>query len=153
MSLKIGGGSNKKPDRLRASMNQESGKIKKKNTTKFNSQFEKQFSQNRDEELKKMALEIEKQGKKLSENIDIYELKLYKRMVMSFLDEAVKGFGRFSKESFLDRGGRHRVYAIIRTINKELEQLTQDVIKKECDNLAIIGRIDDIRGLILDMIL
>ncbi|NLM74549.1 MAG: YaaR family protein [Clostridiaceae bacterium] len=152
MSLKIGG-SGKKPDRLRTNMPLESVAVRKKSASKFNSHLEKHFSQSHEEELKRMALEIEKQGKKLSENIDIYELKVYKRMVMDFLAEAVRSFGRFTKENVLDRRGRHRVFATIKTINKELEQLTQDVLNKERDNLKIIGRIEDIRGLILDLIL
>jgi uncharacterized protein YaaR (DUF327 family) len=115
--------------------------------------MDRHFSQNQDEELQKKALEIDKQGKHLSSHIDISELKTYKRLVMEFLDEAVRGSSRFSKESFLDRRGRHRVFASVKTINEKLEQLTREVLKSEHDNLQILGRIEDIRGLVLDLIL
>ncbi len=149
MAFKIDGSSSKKPDRLTTNISRDAGK----NGMQFSSQLGRHMSQNQEEELKKMALEIEKQGKKLSENVDIYELKVYKRLVMEFLDEAVRGFGRFSKESFLDRRGRHRVFAVVKTINEELEKLTRDVLASEKDNLKIISRIEDIRGLVLDLIL
>jgi len=152
MSIKIGG-SGKKPERLSTTFGQDALSVRKQSSSRFNSHLERHFSQNHEEELKRMALEIEKQGKKLSENIDIYELKVYKRMVMDFLAEAVRSFGRFTKENVLDRRGRHRVYAIVKTINKELEELTRDVLSKERDNLKIIGRIEDIRGMILDLLL
>jgi uncharacterized protein YaaR (DUF327 family) len=63
------------------------------------------------------------------------------------------GSTRFSKESFLDRRGRHRVFATVKTINEKLEELTSQVLKSERDHIAILGRIEDIRGLVLDLVL
>ena len=91
--------------------------------------------------------------KRLSQHIDISELKVYKRLIMEFLDAAISGSERFTKESFLDRRGRHRVFVSVKTINEELEELTKQVLSSEHDNLAILGRIEDIRGLVLDLIL
>ena len=106
-----------------------------------------------DEMLKKMAQDIIKQGERLGEKVDIAELKAYKRMVSEFLEESIRGFARFSKESFMDRRGRHRLYATVKKINESLEELTKEVISSEQDHLKIIGRIEDIRGMILDIIL
>lgn len=115
--------------------------------------MEKNYSDSQEEELRKKALEIEKQGKRLGSHIDVAELKAYKRLVMEFLNEAVRGSTKFLKDSFLDRRGRHRVFATVKVVNEKLEKLTQDVLSSEKDNLAIIGRIEDIRGMILDLIL
>ncbi|NLE25082.1 MAG: YaaR family protein [Clostridiaceae bacterium] len=123
------------------------------NGAQFSSNMDRQFSESQDEELKKKALEIEKQGKHLAAHIDVSELKAYKRLVMEFLNEAVRSSSRFSKDSFLDRRGRHRVFSTVKTVNEKLEQLTKDVLSSEKDNLAILGRIEDIRGLILDLVL
>jgi uncharacterized protein YaaR (DUF327 family) len=153
MALKVDGGSGRKPQSIGFKMERDTGKVQSKSGPQFSTHLDKRFSENQDEELKKKALEIEKQGKHLAEHIDIAELKTYKRLVMEFLDEAVRSSGRFTKESFLDRRGRHRVYATVKTINEKLEQLTQEVLKSEKDNLAILGKIEDIRGLILDLVL
>ncbi|NLH97362.1 MAG: YaaR family protein, partial [Clostridiaceae bacterium] len=59
---------------------------------------------------------------------------------------------KFSKRSLLDRRGRHRGFAIVRTINEELERLTEDVLNGEKDNLGLLRRLEDIRGLILDLL-
>ncbi|NLU51990.1 MAG: YaaR family protein [Clostridiaceae bacterium] len=153
MALKIDGGSGRKPHGIRVPAERDAGRISQKTGTQFGNHMDRHFSQAQDEELKKMAQEIEKQGKILSEHIDIYELKKYKKLVMEFLSEAVRSSGRFSKESFVDRRGRHRVFALVKTINEKLEQLTADVLSSEKDNLKILGRIEDIRGLVLDLIL
>ncbi|MCX7774422.1 MAG: YaaR family protein [Clostridia bacterium] len=152
--LKIdGGGSRGKPQTISSKIDRDAGKVSDKSGAQFGSHLDRHFSQNQEEELQKKAMEIEKQGKHLSEHVDISELKAYKKLVMEFLDEAVRGSGRFSKESFLDRRGRHRVFATVKTINEKLEQLTRDVLSTERDNLQILGRIEDIRGLVLDLVL
>lgn len=119
----------------------------------FSSHMSKSSGQAQDEMLYNMAQDIIKQGERLSEKIDISELKAYKRMVAEFIEEAVKGSNKFSKESFLDRRGRHRVYALVKKVNQQIDDLTKEVISSEVDNLRIISKIEDIRGLILDIIL
>ncbi|NTV89024.1 MAG: YaaR family protein, partial [Clostridiales bacterium] len=74
-------------------------------------------------------------------------------LISEFLETAVGNSRKFMKKSLLDRRGRHRVYSIIKKINEEVDQLTQDVMKNESGNIDILRRVDDIRGLILDMIL
>ena len=123
------------------------------NSTTFDSHLQKQGSLNLNESLKKMADDIIKQGERLSQRVDIAELKAYKRMVSEFLNEAVRGFAKFSKENHMDRRGRHRIYTTVKKVNAKLEELTEEILKQEKDNLKIIGRIEDIRGLILDIIL
>lgn len=153
MALKVDGTSGRKPQSIASQKSRDLNKVSDKSGAQFSSQLDRHFSQNQDEELQKKALEIDKQGKHLSSHIDISELKTYKRLVMEFLDEAVRGSSRFSKESFLDRRGRHRVFATVKTINEKLEQLTREVLSSERDNLKILSRIEDIRGLVLDLIL
>lgn len=105
------------------------------------------------ERLDLLLKQIDKQAERLSKNIDIGELIAYKKLVSQFMREALESMVKFSKNSFLDRRGRHKIYAIIKKVDKELENLTEDVLKKEKDNLNILKRLDDIRGLILDIYL
>jgi uncharacterized protein YaaR (DUF327 family) len=59
----------------------ESNKVVGENSTTFDSHLQKQGSLNLNESLKKMADDIIKQGERLSQRVDIAELKAYKRMV------------------------------------------------------------------------
>lgn len=153
MALKIDGSSGRKPQNLTGRIERDIKKVNDMNEAQFSSHMDRQFSESQDEELKKKAVEIEKQGKRLASHIDVSELKAYKRLVMEFMNEAVRSSSRFSKDSFLDRRGRHRVFSTIKIVNEQLNQLTKEVLSSEKDNLAILGRIEDIRGLILDLIL
>lgn len=106
-----------------------------------------------EEVLRQLVDKITEQGKKLGKKIDVRELKIYKKLISEFLGEATGNSRRFSKQSFLDRRGRHRTYSIVKNINGELELLTEEVLKVEKDNIGILKRLEDIRGMILDIIM
>lgn len=121
--------------------------------TSFHGQMRRVESRNYEEKLRELVDKIMHQGEKLGKKVDIRELKVYKKYISEFLDEAVNNSHKFSKQSFMDRRGRHRVYAVIKKINTQLDLLTQEVLKDQKDNLGVLQRIDDIRGLILDIIM
>lgn len=89
----------------------------------------------------------------MGKKVDIRELKIYKNLISEFLDEAVNNSHKFSKESFLDRRERYKVYATVKKINSSLEELTKQVLSDEKNNIGILKNIEDIRGLILDITL
>ena len=95
--------------------------------------------------------EISDMGKRITKHMDINDLKDYRRMVTNFINEVVTNSHEFSRENFLDRRGRHRVYGIVRMINKDLDDLAQELLKVEKDHLAILEIIDEIQGLLLDI--
>ena len=103
------------------------------------------------EKLNSMMEEITVQGDKISKHMDIKDMKKYRELVQGFLNEVVSRSHEFSRENFLDRRGRHRVYGIVRLVDKNLDDLAGELVKDEKDHLAIISKIDDIRGLLLDI--
>ena len=101
--------------------------------------------------LNSMMEQITVQGDKISKHMDIKDMKKYRELVKGFLNEVVSRSHEFSRENFLDRRGRHRVYGIVRLVDKNLDDLAGELVKDEKDHLAIISKIDDIRGLLLDI--
>ena len=95
--------------------------------------------------------EIVAEGEKLSKRRDVKDMKHYRGLIKSFLNEVVTHSHSFSRENFLDRRGRHRVYGIIRLIDENLDQLAQELMKDEKDNLASLEKIGEIQGLLLDI--
>ena len=103
------------------------------------------------EKLSEMMEDITVQGDKISKHMDIKDMRKYRELVKGFLNEVVNRAHKFSRENFLDRRGRHRVYGIIKLVDKNLDELASELVKDEKDHLAIIGKVDDIRGLLLDI--
>ncbi len=102
--------------------------------------------------LNSMMEEITKQGEKIAKHMDIKDMKKYRTLVKGFLNEIVNRSHQFSRENFLDRRGRHRVYGIVRLVDKNLDELASELVKEEKDHIAIVSKIDDIRGLLLDVL-
>ena len=103
------------------------------------------------ERLSGLMKEIEDQGAKLAKHMDIRDMKKYRSTVKEFMNEIVNRSHAFSRENFLDKRGRHRVYGIVKLIDKNLDDLAGELLKEEQDNIAILNKIDDIRGLLLDI--
>ena len=103
------------------------------------------------EKLTGLMKDIEEQGEKIAKHMDIKDMKKYRTSIKEFMNEVAAIAHEFSRENFLDRRGRHRVYGIIRQVDKNLDDLAQELMKEEKDHLAILGKIDDIRGLLIDI--
>ncbi len=104
------------------------------------------------ERLSVMMEEITMQGKKLGKKMDVRDMKHYRRLIKEFMNEVVNRSHKFSRENFLDRRGRHRVYGMIKRVDAALDELAEELIKEEKDSLAILSKVDEIRGLLLDII-
>lgn len=94
---------------------------------------------------------ITEEGDKLAKRKDLRDMKHYRGLVKEFLNEIISRSHEFSRENFLDRRGRHRVYGIVRLVDENLDALAQELMKDEKDNLAILSKIGEIRGLLLDI--
>ena len=104
------------------------------------------------ERLSVMMQEITMQGEKLGKHMDVRDMKHYRRLIQEFMNEIVNRSHKFSRENFLDRRGRHRVYGMIKRVNVVLDELAGELIKEEKDTLAILSKVDEIRWLLLDII-
>lgn len=104
------------------------------------------------ERLTLMMEDIVQQGKRIGKRRDIRDMKQYRGMIQEFMNEIVTRSHKFSRENFLDRRGRHRVYGIIKLVNKNLDELVAELIKDEQDTITILEKIDEIRGLLLDIL-
>ena len=101
--------------------------------------------------LTSMMEEITRQGKALKKRRDIRDMKRYRALIKDFFNEVITHSHEFTRENFLDKRGRHRVYGIIRLVDKNLDELAQALLADEQDDLEILQKIGEIEGLILDL--
>ena len=103
------------------------------------------------EKLTSLMKDITEQGEKIAKHMDIADMRRYRATIREFMNEVVSHSHEFSRENFLDRRGRHRVYGIIRKVDEQLDDLATELLKDEKDNIAILQKVGDIRGLLLDI--
>ena len=104
------------------------------------------------ERLGLMYEDITMQGNKITKHMDVADMKRYRTLIKEFMNEIVNRSHKFSRENFLDRKGRHRVYGSIRRGDETLDELAQELMKDEKDHLAILAKVGEIRGLLLDIL-
>ena len=103
------------------------------------------------ERLQLMMEEIVMQGDKIIKRMDVKDMRKYRTLIKDFTNEIVNRSHKFSRENFLDRRGRHRVYGIIRLVDEKLDELAQELVKDEKDTISILAKVGEIRGLLLDI--
>lgn len=102
-------------------------------------------------ELKNLYDKIESQSSKLSDKMFIDDLINYKKLVKEFLNITVNNSHVFFKENSLDRRGRHRVYSLVKKVDQELDELTQEFLDMENKRINILKRLNDIQGILMDI--
>lgn len=103
------------------------------------------------QKLNSLMEDITAQGEKITQHMDVRDMKRYRELVKDFMNEVVNRSHKFSRENFLDRRGRHRVYGIVKLVDKNLDELATELVKDEKDHLAILNKVGEIRGLLLDI--
>jgi len=103
--------------------------------------------------LQEMRKSIDEQGERLADRVDVKELEKYRRLIREFLDEIVSNGYNFSREDAYASRGKHRYIATVKIIDEKLDELGKEVIKEQADRIEILHRTDDIRGLLLDIMM
>lgn len=118
---------------------------------KFNEIIHKQGEKLQIEQLNKLLSEIDSAGERLSRSRTFKDLAKYKNLVKRFIQETVD-FGMNLKQSHTwNQFGEGRKLNIVEQIDQQLIELTEDYIKKEKPSIDILGKIGEIKGLILNI--
>ena len=105
------------------------------------------------EKLTGLMSEITAQGEKLKKKKDIRDMKKYRNLIKEFMNEVVNRSHEFSRQNFLDRKGRHRVYGIVKLVDENLDKLAQMLCEEEKESIDVLATIGEIRGLLLDLLM
>ena len=103
--------------------------------------------------LSSLMEEITMQGERIGKKKDIKDMKKYRGLVKEFMNEILNRSHKFSRQNFLDKRGRHRVYGIIHLVDQNLDELAAELLKDESDNLSVLAKIGEIRGLLIDLLM
>jgi len=103
------------------------------------------------EKLEGLLSEIEEKGNILAKKVNLKEFKEYRKKVSEFMNEVVSNSHEFSRESFLNHRGRQKTYGIIKKVNTNLDDMAKAFIEKQEKNINVLEKIDEVKGLLLDI--
>ena len=103
--------------------------------------------------IQDLAERIGKQGEAVTKKADLSELQKYRELIAQLLNETTSNSFAFCKMDKFDARGRHKVYAVVKRINQKLDELTSEVLREQTDNIRLLSIVDDIRGMLVDLLL
>jgi uncharacterized protein YaaR (DUF327 family) len=99
-----------------------------------------------------MLDQITRAGRALVTGRSVAELKAYREAVRKFLQESIRGSYQVKEERRWDRRGNHRKLLLVKEVNQRLEELTRMVMESQAPGIGILAKLDEIRGLLLDLL-
>ena len=111
----------------------------------------KEANQQTRQRLEELMGKIQEQGKRLGQTPTFSELKSYRELVKKFMSEAAGQMYDVESGAGWDRRGRQKAYTLVKTVDEKLESLTEDVRQGQERQLAILEKLDSIRGMLVDL--
>lgn len=94
---------------------------------------------------------LEDQADRLKRKIDLVEVRRYQEQVRRFLQHVTDNAYSFRESMVRDRRGRRKPMSKVDLVDEKLDDLAAMVVSEEKDRLAILEKIDEIRGILVDL--
>lgn len=118
---------------------------------KFQQLVQKQDQKMQFDALTKLLGDIQGVGDRLSKSRTFRDLAKFKTLVKRFVREAVD-FGMDLRQSHSwNAYGQSRPLKIVETIDEKLVELTKEIMQKEKGSIDILGKIGEIKGLLINL--
>ena len=119
--------------------------------------FKRQLSSEAEEvyrqQITELVNKINAQGKSISQRADVVGIQRYRALVQELMHNVVSNGYAFNKQGSLDYRGRQRIFTTIEKVNDKLDELMSEFLNGQSDQIRVMGKIDEIRGLLVDMVL
>lgn len=103
--------------------------------------------------IAEMMQTVTEQGKRLSQRADMQEFIRYRELVAALMHEVVSNAFAFKRRNTFDARGRQRIFALVHKVNAKLDEMARGMLEDQKDNLRILKDIEEIRGMLVDMLL
>ena len=96
---------------------------------------------------------IFRQGETMKKRADIGQYTQYRKLIAELLAVVAGNAYACARDSVFDAKGRRNVFLLIKKVNTRLDELAQQVLSEQSDNIRLLKMVDDIRGLLVDILL
>lgn len=96
-----------------------------------------------------LLAEIDEQGRRLEAHPVAGEVARYRDLVGRFLREAVDQFSQTDRQ--MDH--RNRVFTLVKEVDRQLADLTESVLAGQGKPLGLLGKLEQIRGMLVDLLI
>jgi Uncharacterized protein conserved in bacteria len=104
------------------------------------------------EELNRKLVEIGAQGDRLMRSMTVRELKQYRLMVKSFLEDTLRRGIKLKETKGWDKRGRGKRYKILEEVDSLLVAMGEELLQSEEGRLELLEKVGEIRGLLINLV-
>ena len=104
------------------------------------------------ENLAELLDEVHERGEMLVEKQSLENIKRYRQAVSEFLKLVVSNMLTVEEQSSGGNIARRKRFTQVKIIDKKLESLVQGVLRNQGKQLDVLEKINEIRGLLIDLI-
>ncbi len=116
----------------------------------FSEMMNQKDQQTNQEQLKRMLEQIDLQGQRLARSMTVRELRAYKLLVKRFLEDTVRRGVSLKDTQGWDRRGRTKRYKLLEEVDALLISMAEDMLQDEQGRLDLLGKVGEIRGMLLN---
>jgi len=102
-------------------------------------------------ELDELIEKIDEVGEKFAKNPIPENLNEYKSLIKSFLEKVTNKIYKIKERMCSRFFIKQKIYITVEKVNKELEELTKMVLENQAENINLMAKIEEIRGLLIDL--
>ena len=102
--------------------------------------------------LETLLDEVHEAGDRLKENPNVDLVQAYKKAVRDFVHHVVERSFAVEQKTSGRNILKRNVYFRITVIDESLERLAAEILRNQRDNLEILRRVDEINGLLVDLL-
>jgi uncharacterized protein YaaR (DUF327 family) len=95
--------------------------------------------------------QIDEQSAELKKSPTPAGVKRYRKLVRAFMKETLDQSYTLDQQTHWDRSGNRKVFITVKKLNESLEALADEVLHKEKDQINLVAKLDEIRGLLVDL--
>ncbi|AGX02079.1 MULTISPECIES: YaaR family protein [Bacillaceae] len=118
---------------------------------KFQQLVQKQDQKMQMAQLQGLLKDIDSAGERLGRSRNFKDLAKFKTLVKRFVKETVDYGMELNQSHSWNQYGQGRSLKIVETIDQKLADLTEEVMKKEKQSIGILGKIGEIKGLLINI--
>ena len=97
--------------------------------------------------------EIIREAGGLLDHPDMSKFERYRSMIRNLLADVLRHAYVLQTEHVTDARGARRLYATVGIVDEKLEDMAKQLLCRTADKLRYLSRIDEIRGLVMDLFL
>jgi uncharacterized protein len=102
-------------------------------------------------ELDDLLDQIDSQTNEIERSLTFESLGVYKELVRKFVSTVVNELYRVEEKISVSPSGRKKSMLLVKKIDQELDEMGEQFLHRQSNMIAFMSRLDEIRGLLLDL--